>query len=186
VDTLSGEAGNDQISGDYGNDTINGGIGDDILTGGPNTDLLTGGGGNDTFIDTKANLSGDTITDLSIGDKIIFSDATLAGFAFNLSGNTLTYTGGSLTLTGGALQLAASAASGGGVQLLVQAIVPLPINDVRNDFNGDGRSDILWRSTTGQLSDWLGQANGGFIGNDANASTNVPTIWHVQPEAFIL
>ena len=30
------------------------------------------------------------------------------------------------------------------------------------DFNGDHRDDILWRSDTGQLSNWLGQANGGF------------------------
>ena len=43
---------------------------------------------------------------------------------------------------------------------------------------GDGR----WRSDTGQLSNWLGQANGGFVGNDNNALTTVPTSWHVQPE----
>ena len=37
------------------------------------------------------------------------------------------------------------------------------------DFNGDGRDDILWRNDSGPVSDWLGQANGGFVGNDANA-----------------
>src|SRR5206468_4057532 len=47
------------------------------------------------------------------------------------------------------------------------------------DFNGDGRSDLLWRSDTGQMSDWLGQANGGFANNDANAFVNVPTSWHI-------
>jgi hypothetical protein len=34
------------------------------------------------------------------------------------------------------------------------------------DFNGDGRSDILWRKDDGTITDWLGQANGGFISND--------------------
>ena len=48
------------------------------------------------------------------------------------------------------------------------------------DFNGDGRDDILWRNDAGQLSDWLGQANGGFVTNDANAFSNAaPTNWHV-------
>ena len=54
------------------------------------------------------------------------------------------------------------------------------------DYNGDGRDDILWRNSNGQLSDWLGTATGGFTPNDANAFTSVPTTWHVQPEAFIL
>ena len=55
----------------------------------------------------------------------------------------------------------------------------VPFEDVRNDFNGDGRSDILWRNVDGQLSNWLGQATGGFTPNDANAATVVPTAWQV-------
>lgn len=47
------------------------------------------------------------------------------------------------------------------------------------DFNGDGRDDVLWRNDNGQFSDWLGQANGGFVNNDANAFTTVATNWHV-------
>src|SRR5205085_7742553 len=47
------------------------------------------------------------------------------------------------------------------------------------DYNGDGRSDVLWRNTTtGAFSDWLANANGGFAPNDANAfTTSVPTSW---------
>jgi FG-GAP-like repeat len=37
------------------------------------------------------------------------------------------------------------------------------------DFNGDGRSDILWRSAEGMVSNWLGTAAGGYIVNDAKA-----------------
>ena len=51
--------------------------------------------------------------------------------------------------------------------------------DVRNDFNGDGRSDILWRNDNGTLTDWLGTANGGFTPNAANALSSVSADWHV-------
>lgn len=48
------------------------------------------------------------------------------------------------------------------------------------DFNGDGRTDLLWRNTNGGLSDWLGRSDGSFANNDAAAyTTGVPTSWHV-------
>jgi hypothetical protein len=47
------------------------------------------------------------------------------------------------------------------------------------DFNGDGRSDILWRNDSGQVSDWLGQSDGSFIGNDTNALTSFSTSWKI-------
>jgi hypothetical protein len=49
------------------------------------------------------------------------------------------------------------------------------------DANGDGRDDIIWRNDSGAFTDWLGQPNGGFAINDANAAQNVPISWHVQP-----
>jgi hypothetical protein len=49
------------------------------------------------------------------------------------------------------------------------------------DFNGDGRDDIVWRQDSGAMSTWLGQANGGFVSNDANALQSVPTEWTIQP-----
>jgi len=47
------------------------------------------------------------------------------------------------------------------------------------DFNGDGRSDILWRNTDGRIADWLGSANGGFAGNGANSRSSLSTDWQV-------
>jgi hypothetical protein len=47
------------------------------------------------------------------------------------------------------------------------------------DFNGDGRTDILWRSDGGQVSDWLGTASGAFTSNDANALTTAPSGWDI-------
>ncbi len=64
---------------------------------------------------------------------------------------------------------------------------PLPVGlppvapdaHVSNDFNGDGRSDILWQNDGGTLSNWLGTANGSFAANDVNASTAVAANWRV-------
>lgn len=52
------------------------------------------------------------------------------------------------------------------------------------DFNGDGRDDILWRNENGAVTNWLGQVNGGFVGNHANALIGVPFEWQVQPDVF--
>jgi len=160
--------------GGFGNDTIIGNAVDNVLTGNAGSDTLTGGAGNDTFKDTAAGLNGDTITDFSAGDKILITDASLAGFNFSLSGNTLTYTGGSLTL-GSPIHgtIVAAAAAGGGVQLTI-----LP-HDQANDFNGDGISDFMWRNDSGVLSEWLGQPNGTFAWNP-NAGYQVGTDWSIK------
>ena len=51
--------------------------------------------------------------------------------------------------------------------------------NARNDFDGDGRSDILWRDNdTGALRSWLGQASGGFVINPS-VSGQVSTDWFV-------
>ena len=47
------------------------------------------------------------------------------------------------------------------------------------DFNGDGKVDILWRAGDGTVRDWLGQANGAFVGNVSNLNITVPNNWHV-------
>jgi hypothetical protein len=55
------------------------------------------------------------------------------------------------------------------------------------DYNGDGRDDILWQSSsTGQVTNWLGQPDGGFGGNGANASSIVDTHWHIQPTETLI
>ena len=75
------------LSGGAGLDKLFGNGGDDTLTGGAGSDTLTGGAGADIFRDTTAGLNGDTIVDFSVGDRIVFTDATVGGFSFSLSGN---------------------------------------------------------------------------------------------------
>ena len=174
---LDGGSGNDGLVGWWGNDVLMGGAGDDLLYGGADADVLTGGTGNDIFQDSAWDLSGDTITDFGVGDRIVITDATLANFTFTRSGTTLNYTGGSLTLSAAISgTIVASAASGGGVQLTIQAAIT---NDARNDFNGDGRSDILWGNVgdVSAFNNWLGQANGGLSNNSANFTAYLGAGW---------
>ena len=46
------------------------------------------------------------------------------------------------------------------------------------DFNGDGRTDVLWRNDNGQVTDWLATSTGGFYGNSA-VSYVVDSQWKV-------
>jgi Ca2+-binding RTX toxin-like protein len=162
------------INGNSSSNVIAGLDGHDTISGGAGADRLSGGAGNDTFRDTAAGLTGDTITDFGAGDRIVIRDASLASFTFSLSGNTLTYSGGALTLSSVPVgRIAAQAATGGGVEL------SLATRDPADDFNGDGRSDILWRENEGAITTWLGRDNGGFVNNDANALRWVPRNWQI-------
>lgn len=163
--------------GGSGRDTLIGNSAANVLTGGAGADRLTGGAGGDTFRGTAAQLQGDTITDFSAGDRIWIIDANIAGFSYSLVGQTLQFAGGSLTLLGNVNSLTVSAAQGGGVWLSFDA--PSAAADVRNDFNGDGRSDILWRNDNGMMSEWAAQANGSFVSNHANASYSVDSSWRI-------
>jgi hypothetical protein len=180
-DWIDGNGGDDTIDGGDGDDVLDGGIsGNDTLTGGLGNDDLAGRGGNDSFRDTVAGLNGDMIEDFSRGDRIVFTDADVTSFSFSITGNTLNYTGGSLAFRS-ALDgmVVASAAEGGGVQLVVLNVTAAVGHS--GDFNGDGRDDIFWYNEfTANVSDWLGLANGGFVDNAANAYAKLYSSgWHI-------
>jgi hypothetical protein len=172
-DIITGTDGDDTILGLGGDDTLNGGAGNDFLTGGSGTDMLTGGTGVDTFRDTASQLNGDRILDFHIGDRIQITDLTLQNANFQIVGSLITYNGGSVQVDGlGAGRLVLRAIDTGGVELRLQ-------QPAHNDFNGDGKSDILWRGDDGTLTTWLGGINGTFTGNWDNFANNMPTNWHV-------
>jgi Ca2+-binding RTX toxin-like protein len=168
---ISGNVGNDVIRTDVGNDLLDGGVGDDTLSsgngndtliGGAGSDMLTGGGGGDIFKGIAAELSGDTITDFGIGDRITITDASIAGFTFALNGRTLSYTGGQITL-GADLPagqvLSASANSTGGVDLTL--------------VSSSGQIDAIRTFATGSITDAVFSADGttiyAAVGNVLNA-----------------
>jgi hypothetical protein len=179
--SLYGLAGDDWLwSSASGGNLLDGGSGNDRIFSYDGADTLAGGTGNDTFRASKSGFNGDTITDFSVGDVIVFTETALAGFTFNLVGNTLNFAGGSLTLSAPINgTIVATEVAGGGQTEVHLTIQPSAINDVRNDFNGDGRSDVLWRADGGQMTSWLGGANGGFSENSANTSVFVAISWQV-------
>ena len=81
------------------------------------SDKLAGRAGADLFIDTKANLAGDTILDFARGDRIVITDATL-GSSLTGSASAVTYGTMSFTMTNlRNASFAATAAPEGGVQI---------------------------------------------------------------------
>lgn len=46
------------------------------------------------------------------------------------------------------------------------------------DFNGDGRSDVLWRNSNGDVLYWPGRTDGGFV-TAGSSAYNVPMSWSV-------
>jgi hypothetical protein len=114
------------------------------------------------------------------GDRIQITDTGFsnAGSTVTLSGNVMTVTDGALTTSFtisnlGPGRFATRDIFGGGLEIRLQ-------QTAHNDFNGDGRSDILWRSDDGTVTDWLGQANGGFSQNWNNFHISNPgSNWQV-------
>jgi Ca2+-binding RTX toxin-like protein len=177
-------------------DLLTGSKGDDILTGSGGMDILTGGGGADLFRDTLAGLSRDTLRDLSLDDRVLFTDARLDGFEWTIRGDTVTYQGvdsngasfsSAFTATDLALRQfvaqpvsGTTGAAGGqeGVMLVLERAGSV-VSDVRTDFDGDGRDDIFWTNGQGATSNWRGTASGGFAVNDGMAMRQAPTGAHV-------
>jgi len=169
----NGHAVSGTISGGNGNDSfVSLRVGSAGLT-------LQGGAGDDYFTGTMESFNGVTIADFSVGDRIRFPLGALdiTDFHFSLSGNTLTYNGFSLTF-GAPLNGTLKAAPGGSNTVVLTLVAGPPPHDPANDFNGDGRSDVLWRSDAGTLTNWLSVGDG-FTPNWDNSNVNVSLDWHV-------
>ncbi len=163
IENAIGGTGADELRGNGAGNALSGGGGNDSLNGGAGADTLTGGGGGDSFVGTAAELSSDTISDFSVGDRIVITDASLATFSFALSGSTLTYSGGSLTLAGTISgTLVAAAAAGGGVQLTLSTEPPPPpppppssrakllLTEAGQDFEIGGNVTIVGTASGGE------------------------------------
>ncbi|CAN5402346.1 hypothetical protein BH10PSE4_BH10PSE4_32590 [soil metagenome] len=192
ADVIFGNALANLLQGGGGTDQLSGGGGADTLIGGGGSDTLTGVGGADVFRGTRAELSGDTITDFAVGDVINISDVNLAGFSFSWNGPLLSLgDGAAMTLISATTgQLAATADGHGGVSLgFVVAATPLAGAAVSfdADFNGDGLSDLAWRSVDGVFSTWgvTYDAQRGRLATTPNlfVTGGVDTNWRIDATA---
>jgi len=162
IESLSGSNGNDALTGTTGNNTLNGVSGNDTLIGLAGLDTLSGGNGNDT-------LNGGGGNDVLAGgggiDTAIFSGVR-AAYSITRSGGQVFVSGpdGADTLTN--------------VEKLVFNDATVSLSKAGNDFNGDGKSDILWQIDDGSAAVWLldgyTQTAGGVVG------TNPGAAWHIK------
>ena len=168
----------------------------DVITGNLQDNKLEGLGGND-------NLSGGDGNDLLIGG--LGNDLLAGGNGFD----TATFTGlkASYTITRGAGNVTVAGADGTdvltGIEKLTFSDSSVFLKPAGNDFDGDGKSDILWRNTatgantiwkTGNIATaqavatiadqaWKVMGTGDFDGDGKadilwrNATTGANTIW---------
>jgi large repetitive protein len=106
---------------------------------------------------TPAVVNPFALTDVGTSSKLTFvdinGDSNLDAFAGNGDGNTLFFK---------------------------NTLPPVTTTTTtRNDFNSDGKSDILWRSTTGTIALW--QMNGSTVVNgDLTSISNLDNSWKVN------
>jgi Ca2+-binding RTX toxin-like protein len=132
-DFLGGDAGANVLQAGAGNDSLDAGSGNDTLFGGLGNDFLNAGAGND-ILDGGAGL-----------DTAHYSGARSA-YTITQAGATYTVTGpeGSDTLTN--------------IERIEFTDAVFKPGVPRADMNADGRSDLLWRNSDGQVMTW--QMNG--------------------------
>ena len=130
IDGLRGTVFDDSLAGDERPNVLQGNHGNDTLAGNGGDDTLTGGAGDD-LIDGGAGR-----------DTAMFS-GSYAGYTM-MSGS------GGITISGpDGIDVLRN------VEILQFADLTKALTRVLNDFNGDGKSDILWRHTSGQVGVWL-------------------------------
>ncbi|MDB5903281.1 MAG: peptidase [Betaproteobacteria bacterium] len=149
IENATGGAGNDTLTGNELANTLVGNAGDDLLFGDSGNDILDGGAGSDRLFG-------------GAGLDIARFSAAHGAYVVARSGVTVTIAGadGTDTLDG--------------VERLQFTDSFIKLGATLNDFNGDGRSDILWHNADGRVDLW--QMNGAQF--DATASFGpVATSW---------
>jgi glucose/arabinose dehydrogenase len=147
---------NDTLRGFAGDDMIFGGSGNDFIDGGTGNDTLIGGSGNDRFV-FAAGSGADIINDFAagpgIGDRIdlagfanIHTFSEILGHANQVGGNTVLDFGNGDTLT----LLNVNKAN----LNIDDFVINDSVGKAPTDFNGDGKSDILWRNDSGAIATW--------------------------------
>jgi glucose/arabinose dehydrogenase len=170
--------GNDSLVGLAGNDKLFGGAGADLLDGGPGDDFLNGGAGDDRFI-YRAGDGADTIFGFAAGagseDRIRVTVPGINTFADVMARATQV---GSDTLID----------FGGGDSITLRNVLRSSLNAddfipnlVKNDFDANGKADILWQNGDGTPAVWL--LDGTSVTSMGPALPNPGAAWHAKDVA---
>jgi hypothetical protein len=165
-----------------GNDTFIGSAGDDNWFNGGGADKLFGGDGNDLYY-VEGKLGGGTVIDDSSGTNDSFQLADYSSLAIgdvSRSGTTLLIDinrdgvfnpAADLSINHYFANTTGNVRGAGFIENLLYGLSGSTVLNVsvRNDFNGDGKSDILWRNDYGSVALW--QMNGANVASTALTST---------------
>ena len=166
--------------------TLVGNSGDDILDGGGGLDQLTGNGGNDTFVFAAGEADGDAVVDFT-------GNGALAGDSFRFVGFSTAAGGGTFTQIGATQWQIHSGLDGHNEVITLLNGASVHASDyvfqdatgnsapvaTAGDFNGDSKSDLLWRHDSGQVYIWeMDGLNVKAEGTVVHAA--VPNDWHIQ------
>jgi len=173
----SSDAG-DSLAGLAGNDKLFGGAGADVLDGGTGADFLNGGAGDDRFI-YRAGDGADTIFGFAAGtgseDQIRLMVPGVNTFADVMARATQV---GSDTLID----------FGGGNSITLRNVLRSSLNAddfipnlVKNDFDANGKADILWQNADGTPAVWL--LDGTSVTSMGPALPNPGAAWHAKDVA---
>ncbi|MCY7273332.1 MAG: FG-GAP-like repeat-containing protein [Phormidesmis sp. CAN_BIN44] len=133
---------------------------------------------------TLAATSGSGVTVGGTATNLTLS-GTLAAINSFIAGNSLTYTTPSTSITtqtlGVSLSDGGNTGTGGTLNSGVTNVtLSTAVSFVKNDFNGDGKSDILWRNpSTGQVAIW--EMNGTTLLPSTGYISNTPDLtWQIS------
>jgi hypothetical protein len=159
IDNAIAGSGNDSITGNAIANYLDGGAGNDFLVGGAANDVIIGGSGTDTaaFSGTKASY------------LVSYNSATQMFTAVDLRGGSPDGTD--------AINGVENFQFADGVVASSSFAAASAVNyALTRDFNGDGKSDILWRNDAGAIATW--HMNDGTL-LSSNSLGSVPDSWKI-------
>jgi hypothetical protein len=125
-----------------------------------------------------------TFSDIDAGDVLTYTATLANGNALpswlTFNANTLTFSGTPTTNNKGTLDIKVVATDLAGAQAEDTFKITVSLSGskpVRNDFNNDQKSDILWYTPNGDLYEW--QMNGTFIASYGYIARGVTLDWKV-------
>ncbi len=159
-DTLFGGVDDDRLEGGAGNDTLNGGAGVDVMYGGTGTDVYIVDNVNDVVIDSRTLYAQNLVTgavagwNIDTGSLGTQTAMTRPGTGWLWAGNADFNGDGRAdnlfrnATTGENLvwYIGANGAQNGSAYLSIATVDPSWSIAGVGDFNGDGKTDILWRN----------------------------------------